>query len=135
MAYYPDLTPYEYYPGLADMLNVGWLSPGHPFPRGPVPLAFAHELQRLSREPVELTRGCHTCEFCRPPEDIIAAEPRYREVWEMFRCGNGELHVRGETGLVYCSPALVVHYVSEHQYQPPPEFVAAVLYQRKLRTL
>ena len=135
MAYYPDLTPYRYYPDESDMLNVGWLSRRQPFPRGPVPLAFADELQRMSQEPVHLTRGSHLCEFCEPPEDIIAAEPRYREVWEWFRCGNGELHVRGETGIVYCAPRLVVHYVSEHQYQPPLEFVAAVLYQRALRPL
>jgi hypothetical protein len=63
MAYYPDLTPYEYYPGEADMLNVGWLSLDHPFPRGPVPLAFAYELRRMAQEPVELTRGCHLCDF------------------------------------------------------------------------
>jgi hypothetical protein len=117
------------------MLNVGWLSDEHPFPRGSVPLAFAHELERIAREPVQLTRGRHLCEFCRPPDDIIDAEPRYREVWEMFRSGNGELHVRSETGVVYSAPALVIHYVSEHQYQPPPEFIAAVLYQRALRPL
>jgi hypothetical protein len=134
MAYYLDLSPDEHYPGQSHMLNVGWLSRDRPFARGPVPLAFADELRRMASEPVEITRGCHVCEFCEPPGDIIAAEPRYLEVWEMFRCGNGEIHVRGESSVVYCAPELVVHYVSEHQYRPPEEFIAAVLYQRGLRT-
>jgi hypothetical protein len=134
MAYYPDLSPYEYYPGQGHMLNVGWLSRDRPFARGPVPKAFAHALRLMASDPVEVTRGCHVCEFCEPPEDIIAAEPRYLEVWEMFRCGNGEIHVPGQSGVVYCAPALVIHYISEHQYRPPEEFIAAVLYQRGLRT-
>jgi hypothetical protein len=117
------------------MLNVGWLAAGQPFSRGTVPMAFAHELRLIASDPVEMTRGCHVCEFCDPPEEIIAADPRYREVWEMFRCGNGELHVRDETGTVYCAPALVIHYVSDHQYKPPSEFVAAVLFQRSQRLL
>jgi hypothetical protein len=135
MAYYPDLTPFEYKPDEHAMLNVGWLSKEHPFPRGPVPKAFADELRRMAEVPVHLTRGCHVCDFCVPPADIIAVEPRYEDVWEMFRCGNGEVHVRSETNIVYCAPALVIHYVSEHQYQPPSEFIAAVLYQRALRPL
>jgi hypothetical protein len=48
----------------------------------------------------------------------------------MFRSGNGEIHVRGPSGAVYCAPALILHYVAEHQYQPPQEFVAAVIFQR-----
>jgi hypothetical protein len=133
MAYYPDLTPFEYYPVEEPMLNVGWLSKAQPFRRGPVPLAFAHELGILAQRPVNLTRGHHVCEFCEPPLDLIAAFPTYEEVWEMFRSGNGEIHVRGPSGTVYCAPALILHYVAEHQYQPPQEFVDAVILQRESR--
>lgn len=117
------------------MLNVGWLSGGRPFPRRPVPRAFAYELRRMSQEPVHLTHGPDLCEFSEPPDDISSAEPRYREVWKMFSCGNGELYVQGETRIVYCAPSLLAHSVSEHRYQPPLEFVAAVLYQRALRPI
>jgi hypothetical protein len=133
MAYYPDLTPFEYYPGEERMLNIGWLSAGQPFRRGPVPLAFAHELRLLAEHPVNLTRGHHVCEFCEPPGDLIAAFPPYKEVWEMFRSGNGEIHVRASSGTVYCAPTLVLHYVAEHQYQPPEEFIEAVIQQRESR--
>jgi hypothetical protein len=133
MAYYPDLTPFEYHFVEEPMLNVGWLSKGQPFRRGPVPLAFAHELRMLVRNPVELTRGRHVCEFCEPPLDLISAFPTYEDVWEMFRCGNGEIQVRGSSGVVYCAPELILHYVAEHQYQPPQEFIDAVLHYQEAR--
>jgi hypothetical protein len=133
MAYYPDLSPFEYYRGEEHMLNVGWLSREQPFRRGPVPPAFAHELCLLAQHPVNTARGAHVCEFCEPPRDLIAVCSNYEQVWEMFRSGNGEIHVRSSSGTVYCAPALVLHYVGEHQYQPPKEFVDAVLHHRELR--
>lgn len=51
----------------------------------------------------------------------------------MFRSGNGEIRVHTPSGAVYCAPALVSHYVAEHQYQPPDEFIGAVIRQRELR--
>jgi hypothetical protein len=134
MAHFAELSPYEYYPGLIGGLNVGWLTAEHPFKRGSVPLAFAHELRLLAQGKVEnLTRGAHVCEFCQAPADVIQADPRYEEVWEMFRSGNGELHVQSEFSIVYCAPLLIAHYVAEHQYQPPEPFVEAVLFQRRKR--
>jgi hypothetical protein len=133
MAHYADLTSYEYSPGGERMLNIGWLAMGQPFRRGPVPLAFAHELGILARDPVDLTRGHHVCEFCKPPSDLIESSPKYEQVWEMFHSGNGEIHVRGASGTVYCAPSLILHYVAEHQYQPPQEFVEAVIFQRESR--
>lgn len=133
MAYYPDLLPYEYAPSQGDMRNVGWLSRDHEYSRGAVPLAFAHELDLICNSPVDVTRGRHVCELCAPPSDIIAAAPKYEEVWEMFHSGNGEIRVCDAAGVTYCAPAMVIHYVAEHQYQPPAEFIEAVLYQRELR--
>ena len=134
MAYFAELSPYEYHPGLSGGLNVGWLSAEQPFRRGSVSLAFAHELTVLAQGKVEkLTRGVHVCDLCQAPADVIEADARYEEVWEMFRRGNGELHVKSEFGIVYCAPLLIVHYVAEHQYQPPDLFVEAVLFQRRKR--
>jgi hypothetical protein len=134
MTYFADLSAYEYWPGLPNGLNIGWLSPDHSFPRGAVSLAFAHEMMLLGEGKVEnVTRGVHVCEFCQAPVDLIQADPHYQDVWELFRSGNGELHVKGNAGVVYCAPALIVHYVSEHQYQPPQEFVEAVLRHRQQR--
>jgi hypothetical protein len=127
MAYYPDLTPYEFSAGESDLLNIGWLSKEQPFRRGPVPYLFASELRRLSQSPVNLYRGVHLCEFCTPPEDLVALGEQCRNVWEMARSGNGEVRVQSSSGATYAAPTLVWHYVVEHQYQPPQEFIDAVL--------
>jgi hypothetical protein len=42
-------------------------------------------------------------------------------------CGSAELHVAAADGRVYAAPSLVLHYVRDHGYGPPAEFVAAVL--------
>jgi hypothetical protein len=53
--------------------------------------------------------GYHTCEFC------------------------GRAHGTGNFGvlsddLLFVAPEMVVHYVREHGYRPPAEFIAAVLH-------
>jgi hypothetical protein len=115
MAFYRDLTPYEYKPkpGQEAMLNVGWLAWGHAFNRGPVSDEFASTLQKLAESPVNLCRGFHICDLCRSRDDA----PR----------GNGEVRVRVASGVIYAAPALIWHYVAEHQYLPPQEFIDAVL--------
>ena len=133
MAWFPDLSPYTYHPGESGFLNVGWLERGHLFPRGPVPLEFASELRRLSEAPVNVTRGFHRCQLCNPPTEAIAALPACMSVWWMDRVGGAEVHVKGADGTTYAAPSLIMHYVSEHQYQPPRQFIEAVLYQQRLR--
>jgi len=41
--------------------------------------------------------------------------------------GNGEVWVEGRDGLTYVAPALVLHYVVEHDYAPPQAFIDAVI--------
>lgn len=132
MAYFKDLSPYEFFPGQPHVLNVGWLSRDYGFPRGPVSFAFVDELSRFTKLEA-LTRGFHVCEFCKPPLDVIALDEGYRDVWEYFRSGNGEFRIVGSDGIAYAAPALLLHYISEHQYQPPQQFIDAVLYQRSIR--
>lgn len=59
----------------------------------------------------------------------------YIDVWQYFRCGNGEIRVKSENGTIYSAPALLLHYIAEHQYKPPEEFISAVLYQRSIRAI
>jgi hypothetical protein len=112
MAYYADLSPYEYAldepPGT---VNIGWLEPPHPFPTGETPEAFRARLRDLCSQPMNLTIGHHTCLCCQ------AGQPAAR--------GSGEIRVEGD-GKVYAAPALVYHYVDAHGYKPPEEFIQAV---------
>lgn len=129
MAFFHDGSPYSYggtEPN-SKVLNVGWLGEGQPFERGPVSYPFFRTLRRLVESPINLYRGTHVCEFCQPPHDIIALDWRYEFVWAQPREGNGEIRVAGLNRFIYVAPVLIVHYIAEHQYQPPEESIDAVL--------
>ena len=130
VVYFPDLTPYAYgsdieLPGL---LNVGWLSAEHPFPRGSVPEEFLRALEHLVQKPVNLTRGSHLCEFC--PEPPVTIRNGFKWIQPApGTAGNGEVHIAAGTAESFAAPVLVLHYVQVHGYCPPPRFIVAVLAQ------
>jgi hypothetical protein len=128
MAYFEDISPYTYSLGESHILNVAWLASGYPFNRGPVSEKFATRLQRLAKNPCRMTRGYHYCDLCIPPQDIIEIAPDYLHVWSMNRCGNGEIRIRAENSMTFSAPSLIWHYIMEHQYQPPSDFLDAVIY-------
>ena len=110
MTFSADLTSYEYgrRPELA-VKNVGWLAIDQPFSQGETSESFRRSLAILCERPTNLYRGWHICEFC--------ANAR----------GNGDIRLRGVDGEVYAAPVMIHHYVTVHGYQPPAEFIEAVL--------
>src|SRR6187402_1172267 len=98
------------------VLAVGWLHPDHPYTQGIVSPGFLARLDAFLERSLEslgtlgwgATGGYHTCEFCE-------------KAW-----GTGIVGVLGE-GKLYCVPKMIAHYVVDHDYAPPAEFVAAVL--------
>ena len=113
MTFFEDLTTYSYNsqntpePGV---LNVGWLGEGHDFSADRVSDEFIAALKELCLRPILLHRGVHPCEFCT---DSVT--------------GNGQIRVLHSNGNWYSAPTLVHHYVVEHQYLPPQDFIDAVL--------
>lgn len=108
-----DLSPvgaYSYTSSLSGVA-IGWLDKLHEFTRGSTTDDFRIRLRQLCMYPVRQTRGFHECEFCSN------ADAR----------GNGEIHISGADGVVYVAPALIWHYVVEHDYQPPSRFVDGVM--------
>jgi hypothetical protein len=126
MAYYPDLSPYTYYHrGVGpSIVNVGWLAGKHEYPQGAVPDLFIERVWVFCRQPMFQTRGFHVCELCTmsPLE-----EPWARRGEEILHLGSAEIRVFRENGIVYAAPNLIYHYVVEHHYCPPEEFIQAVL--------
>lgn len=123
--YFQDLSPYSYLGIQNQMVNVGWLNPAQPvFGEGEVKESVVYKLRALARRPENLCRGLHVCEFCPRPSWTKDSEQRLN-VWRMGREGNGELHIPGD-GVTYVSPVLIVHYIVEHGYVPPAEYLAAV---------
>jgi hypothetical protein len=111
MSHVPDMHQFD-----SGGVAIGWLHPDYPFPQGdPEPnfLARLKEFVRLSGASARAldmggAGGFHTCEFCGKAS------------------GNGSFGVpAGET--VFFAPVMIAHYVQEHRYAPPGDFVAAVL--------
>ncbi|MFF2170979.1 DUF7919 family protein [[Kitasatospora] papulosa] len=124
MTYYPDLTAYEYDASGQEMLNVGWLTPGHAYRTGIVDDRVTDALKALSSAYDNQMRGVHHCEFCSTERPVILGGPALdTQVW----LGSAEIRARGADGTVYSAPNLVIHYITEHRYCPPVEFCRAVV--------
>ena len=135
MTYYPDLSEYEYLGPEPGVLNIGWLGSSMPFPSGDVAPEFLRALVRSAGEKHNVLRGLHRCDFC----DLESGPGVYVDDCGTVRywdrsvdtypvwLGTGEIRVIGTNGVAYAAPTLVIHYVLDHDYLPPQEFVDAVL--------
>lgn len=123
MTYYADLSDYEYFDHDRPLLNVGWLGKEHDFPTGEVPSDVVERLVLLADEPENILRGMHQCEFCTRESPIRLRVPS-REGYVVL--GTGEIWVE-RRGIAYSAPTLVVHYIIDHHYLPPAEFLEAVV--------
>lgn len=116
------------------VVHVGWLDNVHPFPHGIVEARLIERMKLLAAKPVELYRGKHVCELCAEPPDLVKTNLPNRIVvdpncswarWFGQRSSNGEIRVsRG--GVTFAAPVLIVHYIEEHGYLPPSDFLKAV---------
>ncbi|QQS41384.1 MAG: hypothetical protein IPM63_00060 [Acidobacteriota bacterium] len=95
---------------------IGWLDKKHRFRKGRTSLEFREKLRKFSESASSSTFslgwgvffGHHTCELC-----------------EKFSSGLNFGVPAGE--ILYVAPEMVSHYVENHRYRPPKEFVKAVL--------
>ena len=128
MAFFKDLTPYTYHRKnlVPNGLNVGWLSEGEPFPKGNVDSKLLDKLDELVLNPMHLMRGVHHCEFCPPPIYRRVEGKCASELVRDSPKGNGEIWVEGPGEVVFVAPVLITHYIHEHQYLPPRQFLDAV---------
>jgi len=127
--YFPDLTPYRYTGCDGNFLNIGWLERGQAFPVGKCPASFVEQLFQLCRHPVTLCRGFHSCDLCSPVErDMLVIHQSGTNLW----LGSGEVEAAGADGTRYRAPTLIYHYVTEHGYLPPQEFIEAVLQSKAI---
>lgn len=118
MSYYEDLTPYNYHHYSEKELNVGWLDKDFPFEKGELPAGFLERLKKFAEHNVFQTKGFQFCHFCK--EQVVDGK---------IKCAtsSSELRVIGKDGVVYASPQMIVHYIEEHNYLPPQQFIYAVM--------
>ncbi|MCO4770562.1 MAG: hypothetical protein KDA24_11080 [Deltaproteobacteria bacterium] len=125
MTYYADLDDCLYHRGdlHADwwhtpLKSVGWLDPPEAFPTGPTPPGLLESLRAMLEvvaAEFESFRGLHNCGWCR--EEGVADT--------LLPGSHVNLIIPGDA-CVYAAPAGIEHYLTQHGYLPPAEFVAAV---------
>jgi hypothetical protein len=125
MTYFDDLSPYSY---LSEeeggLLNIGWLDKDHTFPRGATSDEFIERLAWLSIfSSVKRTPGIHGCTLC--PAAVFGFHI-IRYEGESHILGSAEIRVKGNMA-TYAAPDLIIHYVLEHEYLPPEDFVSGVI--------
>jgi hypothetical protein len=123
MTYYADLTPYRYFDGEPDAVNVGWLEPDHAYATGEPPEGLVERLAELADDRVNQTRGYHFCGFCVRKAQDEAGEGGW---FAYVPRGSAEFRVHADDA-VYAAPTMIVHYVADHGYLPPQQFCEAVL--------
>jgi hypothetical protein len=121
MSFFPDMGCQSMVASGDHVRAIGWLHPDHPYTKGEVPAEFLARLKAFAARSEDSARalsfvafgGPHVCEFCTCG------------FWERaFGIGNFGVP---SGALLFVAPEMVVHYIEQHGYCPPPDFVAAVL--------
>jgi hypothetical protein len=123
MPHFPDLSAYSYDNRSTGLLNVGWLDGEHSYHKGPVASELVDRLREycVAKTTAQM-RGFHVCNLCH--ERVYQ---RYAEWCGQRRMlGSAEIRVTGASGQVYAAPDLIIHYVEQHEYRPPNEFLSAL---------
>lgn len=116
LTWYPDLGNTAMVCRGPFVRAVGWLHADHPFTKGSVPAETVTRLKdfvQLADESTTalgwgLLMGIHTCEFCGRDRGL-----------RNFGVPTNNL--------LYVVPEMIVHYIEEHGYAPPVEFIAALM--------
>ncbi|GAB4585034.1 DUF7919 family protein [Nocardia sp. IFM 10818] len=128
MTYFEDSSPYSFIDEFKDgAISIGWLDEAEVYARGETPGEFSERLVELCRNSVNRTRGWHTCNLCPRPAGPMPAPTVTKSSNGDFPVGFGEIRVEGTDGVKYATPDMIAHYVCEHSYRPPMEFIEAVL--------
>lgn len=119
--YFKDLTTEG-----DQLVRVGWLSAEHPFPTGDMDPVLLRELVKvICGEHVNEMKGEHYCEFCPGPPHRHSVT--YRREETMLGCSDIQVVT---DDAAYLAPTLILHYVVEHNYLPPQEFLDALAARR-----
>jgi hypothetical protein len=101
-----------------------------------------HECELCPRDADYSDRVREVQRRMRDPEDPFHATPLDKLPWrvdarhrsntaqhngEQRLIGSAEIRVFGKEGAIYAAPTLIYHYVEQHHYKPPADFVHALL--------
>jgi hypothetical protein len=134
LEHHEEFSPYLYDTdcSFSEVRNIGWLYKDKEFTSGTVPPNFLPKLEELifsSRKGafdivVNKIRGFCPCPICGERELIIMDDQG-----RPFYIGSVELWIpkKEEEDCYFATAGLIIHYIMDHQYQPPQEFIDSVL--------
>lgn len=134
------------------VINVGWLDKGMPYVKGSISDDLVRKLKDVTfldlRVADERKRGVfdkkaavlvhlmhvrgapHPCPFCSQENGVISLKPDGQEVYKGDRemvLGKNEICIPSvRKGYFFSFPTMLYHYVVEHGYLPPAEFLESV---------
>lgn len=117
--YYCDYAKYGAL--TAEVYAVGWLCATEPRSMGSVHPDIVAKLLRLREQfHANQTRGIHSCPFC-------LTEDYYPMLGRRVFLGSAEIWVPDAArSKIFACPDLIIHYMFEHHYLPPQDFLDAV---------
>lgn len=125
LAKFEDLSDYTYLVSplkFDGVKNIGWLDLKSKFRTGDVPHSFLEKLRKVMcdngnfRPLVEPIRELPTCEICGDLK-MVNSEGKL--------ISNAQLWIPAEH-TIFASPVSILHYIEEHNYLPPVEYIDAV---------
>jgi hypothetical protein len=123
MTYFEDLSRYTYQAPSADAVplrNVGWLDADHEFRKEePTPQLLDAIWEHCSTQVIP-TRGLHCCEICAAPTNLFTRHGT------KLLLGSGEIRVFNAAAEAFAAPNLIYHYILDHHYRPPEQFLQAI---------
>ena len=125
MAVYKDFSEYELNNiKLRNVINIGWLGDAGSFPQGNVSDEFLMNLWEYYKCPVFSTRKIYQNVSLNGYWKFFTAVFSGREI----DLGSSEIRVLDkEREVIYASPDLIIHYIVNHNYRPPQEYIKAVM--------
>jgi hypothetical protein len=118
MVYYPDLNTNS----SEGVIRIGWLDRDAPFSQGVADPEFVERLKFHYNRRVRQSRGFHECPFCEESRFGLPMELNEKTL----TLGSAEIEIKDNQGRVFVAPDLLYHYITEHHYLPPREFIEAV---------
>ncbi|WTU53508.1 hypothetical protein OG953_32535 [Streptomyces sp. NBC_00057] len=123
LTYYPELSLYDFdYHAEPEGLTVGWLEGDESYTIGDVSVEDWEILSDLGSLMQNKSRGYHYCTICTEMFEHFGESARFES---RYRLGNAEIRVVSDAGELYVAPNLVLHYIVDHGYCPPDEFIEA----------
>jgi hypothetical protein len=125
MSFFEDMSIYSYKENQKNTpLNIGWLDKSYHYKQGNVDSKVTEKILKLTSVKLMMTRGFHVCNLCISAKNSPLIV-KYGD--EELKLGFAEIRVFGKENKIYAAPNLIYHYIKEHNYQPPDEFIEAVL--------